>query len=150
MKQYEQEIYELAAKASTFQVQSRLAISCLANSRLWKSLRKQKTGQYVTSEEVMVSLENKHPIVHKILEYRGIKKTLNKQVKKSFFTTNYNFITYFSLLFLLIVAVKLTFNTLASLNTCLRSIIVPISAWRSALMLTLSSLRCSGGKAAES
>ena len=38
--------------------------------------RKTKTGQYVTSEEVLENLRSKHPVVGKILEYRGKKKLL--------------------------------------------------------------------------
>ena len=44
--------------------------------RLVDKPRKTKTGQYVTSEEVLESLRFKHPVVEKILEYRGKKKLL--------------------------------------------------------------------------
>lgn len=36
--------------------------------------KKTKTGQYVTNEETLVALKDKHPIVENILEYRGLKK----------------------------------------------------------------------------
>lgn len=42
--------------------------------------KKTKTGQYVTSEEVLESLRDTHPIVGKILEYRGIKKLLSTYI----------------------------------------------------------------------
>ena len=42
--------------------------------------RKTKSGQYQTSEEVLESLRQKHPVVEKILEYRGIKKLLGTYV----------------------------------------------------------------------
>ncbi len=42
--------------------------------------KKTKTGQYVTSEEVLESLKDKHPIVSKILDYRGLKKLLSTYV----------------------------------------------------------------------
>ena len=43
--------------------------------------RKTKTGQYVTSEEVLESLRTKHPVVGKILEYRGKKKLLSTYIE---------------------------------------------------------------------
>lgn len=42
--------------------------------------RKTKTGQYVTSEEVLESLRHKHPVVEKILEHRGLKKLLGTYI----------------------------------------------------------------------
>lgn len=42
--------------------------------------RKTKSGQYSTSEDVLVKLRNKHEIVDKILEFRGLKKLLNTYV----------------------------------------------------------------------
>ena len=42
--------------------------------------KKTKTGQYVTSEDVLESLRSKHPVVEKILEHRGVKKLLGTYV----------------------------------------------------------------------
>lgn len=42
--------------------------------------KKTKTGQYVTSEETLEALREAHPIVGKILEYRGLKKLLSTYV----------------------------------------------------------------------
>ncbi len=42
--------------------------------------KKTKGGQYVTSEEVLLSVADKHPIVQKILEYRGVKKLLSTYI----------------------------------------------------------------------
>lgn len=42
--------------------------------------KKTKSGQYSTSEDVLVKLRNKHEIIDKILEYRGLKKLLNTYV----------------------------------------------------------------------
>ncbi len=42
--------------------------------------KKTKTGQYVTSEEVLESLRSKHPAVEKILAYRGVKKLLGTYI----------------------------------------------------------------------
>lgn len=42
--------------------------------------KKTKTGGYSTSEEVLEKLRSKHPIVDKLLEYRGIKKLLSTYI----------------------------------------------------------------------
>jgi DNA polymerase-1 len=42
--------------------------------------KKTKTGQYVTSEEVLESLRGKHEVVGKILEHRGLKKLLGTYI----------------------------------------------------------------------
>ena len=42
--------------------------------------KKTKSGQYVTSEEVLLKYKNKHEIVEKILEFRGLRKLLNTYV----------------------------------------------------------------------
>lgn len=49
--------------------------------KIVEKAKKTKTGQYVTSEDVLESLSSKHPIVKKILEYRGIKKLLSTYVE---------------------------------------------------------------------
>ena len=42
--------------------------------------KKTKKGQYVTNEEVLEALRRKHPIVGKILDYRGLKKLLGTYI----------------------------------------------------------------------
>lgn len=42
--------------------------------------RKTKSGQYVTDEETLEALKNKHEVVPLILEYRGIKKLLSTYI----------------------------------------------------------------------
>lgn len=48
--------------------------------KIVEKAKKTKTGQYVTSEEVLESLRNKHAIIGKILEYRGLKKLLSTYI----------------------------------------------------------------------
>lgn len=48
--------------------------------RIIEKAKKTKTGQYVTSEEVLESLRGKHEIVGKILEHRGLKKLLGTYI----------------------------------------------------------------------
>lgn len=42
--------------------------------------KKTKTGQYTTNEEILEKIKDKHPIIPKILEYRGIKKLLSTYI----------------------------------------------------------------------
>lgn len=42
--------------------------------------KKTKTGQYTTNEETLQTLKDTHPIVAKILEYRGLKKLLSTYI----------------------------------------------------------------------
>lgn len=42
--------------------------------------KKTKGGQYATSEEILEGLRGKHPIVEKILNYRGVKKLLSTYI----------------------------------------------------------------------
>lgn len=42
--------------------------------------KKTKTGQYTTSEDILEKLKNKHPVVAKILDYRGLKKLLSTYI----------------------------------------------------------------------
>ena len=46
-----------------------------------KTTKRTKTKQFSTNEEVLTALKGKHPIVAKILEYRGLKKLLNTYVE---------------------------------------------------------------------
>ena len=48
--------------------------------RIVEKAKKTKTGQYVTSEDVLQQLKNKHEIVADILEYRGLTKLLGTYI----------------------------------------------------------------------
>ncbi len=80
MAQLEQEIHELAGM--DFNVSSPRQVGEVLFDRLQLSskAKKTKTGQYVTSEEVLESLAGKHPVVEKILQYRGLKKLLSTYI----------------------------------------------------------------------
>jgi len=47
---------------------------------LVKKAKKTKSGQYSTSEETLIKLKDKHPIIDQILEYREIKKLLSTYI----------------------------------------------------------------------
>jgi len=48
--------------------------------KLDSKAKKTRKGQYVTSEEVLEAVKGKHPIVGKILDYRGLKKLLSTYI----------------------------------------------------------------------
>jgi DNA polymerase-1 len=48
--------------------------------KIEEKTKKTKTGNYSTNEEVLEKLRNKHPIVGKLLEYRGVKKLLGTYI----------------------------------------------------------------------
>ncbi len=72
----EQAIY--ADAGTTFNISSPRQVGEVLFDRLHLSSKPKKTkgGQYVTSEDVLESLKSKHPIIGRILEYRGLKKLL--------------------------------------------------------------------------
>ena len=74
MLQLEQEIYQAAGK--TFNVASPKQVGDIlfGEMKIIDKPKKTKTGQYVTSEEVLQTLRSKHPIVAHILDYRALKK----------------------------------------------------------------------------
>ena len=80
MLQLEQEIYQAAGK--TFNVASPKQVGDIlfGEMKIIDKPKKTKTGQYVTSEEVVQTLRSKHPIVAHILDYRALKKLLGTYV----------------------------------------------------------------------
>jgi DNA polymerase-1 len=80
MQRLEEEIYELAGMR--FNIASPKQVGEILFDRLHISAKakKTRTGQYVTSEEVLESLRQSHPIVGKILEHRGLKKLLGTYI----------------------------------------------------------------------
>lgn len=81
MQQMEQEIHEMAG--TQFNVSSPRQVGEVLFDQLHLSskAKKTKTGQYVTSEEVLQQLSGKAPIVDDILNYRGMKKLLGTYVE---------------------------------------------------------------------
>ena len=81
LQEIEKEIYALAGD-ETFNISSPKQVGEVLFDKLKivEKAKKTKTGQYVTSEEVLESLRNKHEIIGKILEYRGLKKLLSTYI----------------------------------------------------------------------
>ena len=80
MNNLEKEIHELAGV--DFNIASPKQVGEILFDKLKVSAKpkKTKTGQYVTSEEVLESLRKQHPIIEKILEHRGLKKLLGTYI----------------------------------------------------------------------
>lgn len=80
MDALEQECYNLAGEhfntASPMQVGEIL----FDKLKIDDKAKKTKTGQYSTTEEVLMHLRDRHPVVDKILELRGIRKLLSTYV----------------------------------------------------------------------
>ena len=81
MQQIEEEVHQLTGFPD-FNISSPKQVGEVLFDRLKiiDKPKKTKTGQYVTSEEVLESLRLKHPAVEKILAYRGLKKLLSTYI----------------------------------------------------------------------
>ena len=80
MEEIEREIYELAGQSFNISSPKQVGDILFEKLHLLEKPKKTKTGQYVTNEEILQSLRNKHEIVGKILDYRGLKKLLGTYV----------------------------------------------------------------------
>lgn len=78
--QLEHEIYELAGETFNIGSPRQVGDVLFEKLKIVEKAKKTKTGQYQTSEEVLQSLSSKHPIVEKILDYRGLKKLIGTYV----------------------------------------------------------------------
>ncbi len=76
----EQQIY--TAAETTFNINSPKQVGevLFDQLKLDAIAKKSKTGQYSTSEEVLLALKPKHPVVGMILEYRELKKLISTYI----------------------------------------------------------------------
>ena len=72
--QLEKEIKEMAGIDFNVDSPKQLGDVLFEHLKISSKAKKTKTGQYATSEDVLHSLANSHPIIPKILEYREYKK----------------------------------------------------------------------------
>ena len=80
LSEIEQVIYELAGTPFNISSPKQVGEVLFDKLKIVEKAKKTKGGQYVTNEEVLESLRNKHEIVGKILDYRGIKKLLSTYI----------------------------------------------------------------------
>lgn len=80
MNQIEEEVHRLAGVEFNIASPKQVGEVLFDRLKIVDKPKKTKTGQYVTSEEVLESLKGKHEIVEKILEHRGLKKLLGTYI----------------------------------------------------------------------
>ena len=80
MNAIEKEIYQLAGEEFNIASPKQVGEILFGKMKIVEKPKKTKTGQYVTSEEVLQQLKGKNEIVGKILEHRGLKKLLGTYV----------------------------------------------------------------------
>ena len=80
MNEIEQRIYELAGQHFNIASPKQVGEILFDKLKIIEKAKKTKTGQYVTSEEVLQQLKNKHEIVADILEHRGLKKLIGTYI----------------------------------------------------------------------
>ena len=80
MFQLEAHIYELAGEQFNISSPKQVGDILFGKMKIIDKPKKTKTGQFVTSEEVLMQLRSKSPIIADILDYRGLKKLLGTYV----------------------------------------------------------------------
>ena len=80
MLELEKEIWILAEEEFNVSSPKKVGEILFEKLKISEKAKKTKTGQYTTSEDVLESLRHKHPIVEKILDYRGLKKLLSTYI----------------------------------------------------------------------
>ncbi|WP_167617519.1 DNA polymerase I [Maribellus sediminis] len=79
--QLEKEIIELAGEDFNVSSPKQMGPILFEKLKIDSNAKKTKTKQYSTSEDVLIRLVDRHPIVQKILDYRGLKKLLSTYVE---------------------------------------------------------------------
>lgn len=80
MAKYEQKIYEEAGETFNISSPRQVGDILFGKMKIMEKPKKTKTGQFVTSEEVLQTLRSKNEIVDNILNYRGLKKLLSTYI----------------------------------------------------------------------
>ena len=80
MHQIEEEVHQMAGVDFNIASPKQVGEVLFDRMKIIEKAKKTKTGQYVTSEEVLESLRGKHEIIGKILEHRGLKKLLGTYI----------------------------------------------------------------------
>lgn len=81
LAEYEQKIYAEAGETFNISSPKQVGDILFGKMKIVDKPKKTKTGQYVTSEEVLTQLRSRAPIVDDILNYRGLKKLLGTYVE---------------------------------------------------------------------
>ena len=81
LAEYEHKIYAEAGETFNISSPKQVGDILFGKMKIVDKPKKTKTGQYVTSEEVLTQLRSRAPIVDDILSYRGLKKLLGTYVE---------------------------------------------------------------------
>ena len=81
LAEYEQKIYAEAGETFNISSPKQVGDILFGKMKIVDKPKKTRTGQYVTSEEVLTQLRSRAPIVDDILSYRGLKKLLGTYVE---------------------------------------------------------------------
>lgn len=76
----EKEIHEMAGYEFNVSSPAQVGEVLFDRLQLDAKAKKTKTGQYSTSEDILEKLRSKHPIIDKILDFRGLKKLLSTYI----------------------------------------------------------------------
>ena len=80
LNQLEKEIHELAGVKFNINSTKQVGEILFERLKIEEKAKKTKTGSYSTSEDILEKMRSKHPIVGKLLEYRGLKKLLSTYI----------------------------------------------------------------------
>ena len=80
MESIEREIREVAGEELNISSPKQVGELLFDKLKIDAKPKKTKTGQYVTDEATLLALKSKHPVVEKILDYRGYKKLLSTYI----------------------------------------------------------------------
>ncbi len=80
LKQLEKEIYMLAGEKFNINSSKQVGEVLFDHLKIEEKAKKTKTGSYSTSEDILEKMRSKHPVVGKLLEYRGLKKLLSTYI----------------------------------------------------------------------
>lgn len=81
LSELESAIYEMAGERFNINSPKQLGEILFHKMQISENAQKTKTNQYSTSEEVLIKLSEKNPIIKSILEYRTIQKLISTYVE---------------------------------------------------------------------
>lgn len=80
LKKLEKEIYDLAGMEFNINSAKQVGEVLFDHLKIEEKAKKTKTGSYSTGEDILEKMRSKHPVIGKLLEYRGLKKLLSTYI----------------------------------------------------------------------
>ncbi len=81
LQELEKEIHDMAGMEFNISSPKQLGEVLFVRMKIVENAKKTKTKQYSTSEEVLMQLKGRHPIISKVLDYRSVRKLLSSYVE---------------------------------------------------------------------